>query len=204
MEVFLMWFGAFASLLTVTLFFYGVGKWVIAKLRHRTDSASRGTVTVVNWITTGLERTVVVPYMVEKVVEKVVPVVAPSSPTKPTRPIPEWLEPDRPRPHRPEPPEIRPAFRPRRPSWFPDKDSEPNWFPDREPGGRPYTHTRPGPPSFHRPGGESPETGHGHPGGPRHGSDAGDFFGGGSRPGSSPFDIRGGRGGDPFGRGSDD
>ena len=177
--------GFIGSVITIVLAVYSGGKWLIGKLRNRTDSASRTTITVVNWITTGLERTVVIPYVVERVVEKVVPVIVPQSPTKPTRPrIPEWLEPERPHPHRPETPETRPHFRPRRPSWWsPEKDREP---------GRPYTHTRPG-----------------HPRGPRH-TDAGDFFGGGSRPGPPQggcppqFDIREGMGGRPFGRGDDD
>ncbi len=86
--------GWIASVLTILSVLYGCGKFLIAKLANRMDGASRATVTVVNWITTGfLERTVVVPYMVEKVFVEVVPVFIPQSAG-----VPEWLRPERPVP----------------------------------------------------------------------------------------------------------
>lgn len=116
MDQFWILFGRFAAGATLILFFYGIGKWVLAKLRNRTDRASRTVVVVVNSFTTIMERTVIVPYVVEKVVEKTVPIIVPQSPTKPTRPtVPEWLRPERPQPHRPETLEGRPAYHPRRP-----------------------------------------------------------------------------------------
>ena len=117
METFLIWFGAFASLLTVLGTVYGVGKWLVARFR-KADGSLPPAVVVMSRITTGLERTVVVPSIVEKTLETVekvvVPIILPNVPPRPSG-VPEWLEPTGPKPWvRPEiPAETRPDKRPR-------------------------------------------------------------------------------------------
>lgn len=195
---------------------YSLGKWLGARVRKRNESTDTlpPAITVVNWITTGLERTVVVPFIVEKTVkivkevEKVVvPVFVPNAP--PRQPdLPEWLKPS---PKRPEihpgvPTEVRP-----------DKKWRPSWTrPHREPHGPEYT--RPSPEYTTR----RPEPGwgldrmHGTPDRgfnvePPSQSDVGDRFGGSPRGGFNvesgfPFDVGGrgnglGGGSGPFGGG---
>lgn len=172
-------FGIVGTAFTVFGGCYAVCKWVIYRLRDRTDNMSRAAVTVVSPVTIGFERTVVVPYLIEKVI----PVIVPQLPTKPTRPVPTWLQPDRSRPHRPEVPEVRPACRPYRPSWI----------------------TRPEPRSTVRPGGwldrERIDSTR-----PRHGVEIGGSFDGSSHlrptPGERPpqCDNRGGADGRSFNR----
>ena len=138
METFFIWIGALASGLTVVSMLYKSAKWLQAKISRRSDVSGGGVserpLVVVNWIITVLEKTVVVPFMVEKtekVIEKVVvPMFAPQRP----RPrVPEWVT----RPWR-QPGENPGEVRPGRP--------------DRASPVREYTDVRPGEDFTRRPG----------------------------------------------------
>lgn len=92
--------GLIAGSLGILAFLCSAGRWVVAQFRKRHGDADAmpPTIAVVNWITIVLERTVVVPVVIEKV-------VPPRGPD-----LPDWRKPVLPQPEfRPEPPaEVRP------------------------------------------------------------------------------------------------
>ncbi|MCY3620304.1 MAG: hypothetical protein OXH68_01165 [Gammaproteobacteria bacterium] len=136
--------GMASGLICVLSAIYSGGKWLVARFKARGESidALPPTLTVVNWITIGIERTVIVPFVVEKTVKVVkevervvVPVFVPDAP--PRQPgLPDWLKPV------PQRPEIRPDI----PTEMrPDKKWRPSWTRlRREPDVPEYTHRRPG------------------------------------------------------------